>query len=145
MRFPLSSTDPAGKWKTSTTDASGNLVQVTEPDPLSTTGGTLVTTYTYNGANQLTQVSMPRAGTNQIRTFACSGSDLASSTNPENGTVTYQYDGSHHVTLRTDNLGSRRNTPTTPTAASPWCSITPRCRTPSTTSPGSSRKSPART
>ena len=36
-----------------------------------------------------------------------SGSDLVSATNPENGTVTYQYDGAHHVTLRTDAKGQQ--------------------------------------
>jgi len=36
-------TDPAGKWKTFTTDVQGNLTTVTEPDPSSATGGTLTT------------------------------------------------------------------------------------------------------
>ncbi len=48
---------------------------------------------------------MPRNEWMQIRTFRWSGSDLVSATNPENGTVTYQYDGAHHVTLRTDAKG----------------------------------------
>jgi RHS repeat-associated protein len=95
-------TDPAGKWKTLTTDAFGNLTTVTEPDPNNPASATYVTTYTYNVANQLIQVYMPRNGTIQTRTFTWSGSDLASATNPENGTVTYQYDGAHHVTQRTD-------------------------------------------
>src|SRR5258708_6445013 len=37
-------TDPPGKWKMSTTDALGNLVTVTEPDPAG--GANLVTSYT---------------------------------------------------------------------------------------------------
>ena len=91
-------TDPAGKWKTSVTDAFGNLIQVIEPD-------SLVTYYTYNAVNQLAQVSMPHSTGTQTRTFAYTGTDLTSATNPENGTVTYQYDGSHHVTKRTDAMG----------------------------------------
>jgi len=39
-------TDPAGNSKTYTNDAFGNLIAVTEPDPNSTTGGTLWTGYT---------------------------------------------------------------------------------------------------
>ena len=34
---------------------------------------------------------MPRNEGTQTRTFQWSGSDLVSATNPENGTVTYQY------------------------------------------------------
>jgi hypothetical protein len=45
---------------------------------------------------------MPRDGVIQERTFAHTGADLTSATNLENGKVMYQYDGSHHVTKRTD-------------------------------------------
>ncbi len=34
-----------------------------------------------------------------------SGTDLASASNPENGTVTNQYDGAQRVTKRTDAMG----------------------------------------
>jgi len=97
-------TDPAGKWKTSTVDAYGNLALVTEPNPA---GGTFTTTYTYTRANQLTGVSMTRGNVTQTRTFVYTGSDMTSATNPENGTVTYVYDSSHRVTSRTDALGSQ--------------------------------------
>ena len=97
-------TDPAGKWKTSTVDAYGNVIQVTEPNPA---GGTFSTSYTYTPANQLTGVSMTRGNVTQTRTFLYNGSDLVSATNPENGTVTYTYDLSHHVLSRTDALGSQ--------------------------------------
>ena len=80
-------TDAAGKWKTSVSDAFGNLVQVIEPNPAG--GANLVTNYTYNGLNQLVQVSMPRSNGTKTRTFAYSGTDMVSATNPENGTVTY--------------------------------------------------------
>ena len=50
---------------------------------------------------------MPRGGQNQYRTFNWSGSDLASATNPENGTISDQYDGAHRVTRRTDAKGQQ--------------------------------------
>ncbi len=96
-------TDPAGHWKAFTTDAFGNLVAVTEPRPGG--GNNLYTIYTYNSVNQLVTVSMPRGGYTQTRTFTWSGTDLISATNPENGTVSYQYDGTHRVTVRTDAKG----------------------------------------
>jgi RHS repeat-associated protein len=97
-------TDPAGKWKTFTTDAMGNLVTVTEPDPVS---GTDVTNYTYNAVNQLLTVSMPRSSGTQTRSFVWTGSDMTTATNPENGTVTYSYDGAHRVKTRTDAKGQK--------------------------------------
>jgi RHS repeat-associated protein len=99
-------TDPAGRWKTFTSDAFGNLRTVTEPDP---NLGTVYTTYTYNNANQLLTVSMTRAGVNQTRTFGWTGSDLTSAQNPENGTVNYTYDGAHHVLTRSDAKGQQTN------------------------------------
>jgi RHS repeat-associated protein len=96
-------TDPAGKWKIQKSDGLGNLVQVIEPNPQG--GADLTTNYTYNAFNQMTGVSMTRAGVTQTRTFVYSGSDLTSTTNPENGTVTYQYDGAHHVLKKTDARG----------------------------------------
>jgi RHS repeat-associated protein len=107
--------DQAGKWKIQMTDAMGNLIKVLEPNPDTTTDGRyLVTDYTYNGISQLTQVWMRRYApgsttnyTDQYRTFTYTGTDLASATNPENGTVTYQYDGDHHVTQRTDAYGQQ--------------------------------------
>ena len=102
-------TDAAGKWKTYTRDAIGNLIAVTEPNPSG--GANFVTSYTYNAVNQLLQVAMPRpynGGTyTQTRTFTWSGTDLASETTPEAGTVQYQYDGAHHVTQRTDARGQQ--------------------------------------
>jgi RHS repeat-associated protein len=102
-------TDAAGKWKTYTKDAQGNLAAVTEPNPAG--GANLATSYTYNAANQLIGVSMPRPYNgntyNQTRTFTWSGTDLASETTPEAGTVSYQYDGAHRVTQRTDAKGQQ--------------------------------------
>ena len=98
-------TDPAGKWKTSTVDAFGNLTLVTEPNPAG--GANWTTSYAYNNLSQLTQVSMTRPQGTQTRTFAYTGADMTSATNPENGTVTYTYDNAHHVATRTDALGQQ--------------------------------------
>src|SRR5215472_16532880 len=101
-------TDPAGIWKKNVTDAFGNLTAVYETDPATGSSSTgPVTNYTYDGANQLTNVSMVRGAQTQTRTFGYTGSDLTSETTPEAGTVTYNYDGNHHVTQRTDALGQQ--------------------------------------
>ena len=97
------STDAAGKWKVQQSDSEGHLVLVGEPNPAG--GADLTTSYTYNAFGQMTEVSMPRGSWTQTRTFVYTGADLTSATNPENGTVTYVYDGSHHVTKRTDAKG----------------------------------------
>ena len=96
-------TDPAGKWKQFTSDAFGNLTTVTEPNPAG--GNDLTTSYVYTLRNQLAQATMVRDGYTQTRTFLYSGPDLVSATNPENGTVTYTYNGVHQVTTRTDAKG----------------------------------------
>jgi hypothetical protein len=60
-------TDAAGKWKKYETDALGNLVAVTEQDPVE---GQVLTTYEYNNpANKLTNVLMTRSGVTQPRSF----------------------------------------------------------------------------
>jgi RHS repeat-associated protein len=85
-------TDPAGKWKTTATDAQGNTIQVTEPDP-STPGSTLLTGYTYDEMEHLTQVSMTRGGVTQTRSFVYDAGThlLTSETHPETGTTSYAY------------------------------------------------------
>ena len=86
-------TDPAGKWKQFTTDVSGNLVTVTEPDPANPPSGAVSTTYTYDWMNHVTGVSMTRAGTTQTRSFVYDTAGRLTSwqTNPESGTVSYAY------------------------------------------------------
>ena len=105
-------TDAAKKWKIQQTNAMGQLVRVIEPNPVEG-GADWITEYTYDVLGHLTGVSMPRGGAPQTRTFVYTGADLTSATNPENGTVTYQYDASHKVTKRTDAKGRRRGTCTT--------------------------------
>jgi YD repeat-containing protein len=76
---------------------------VIEPNPAG--GADWITNYTYDTLGHLVGVSMPRSEGTQTRTFVYTGNDLTSATNPENGTVTYQYDLSHRVTKRTDAKG----------------------------------------
>jgi RHS repeat-associated protein len=91
--------DAVGYPKGFTNDAFGNLALVSEPNPA---GGSILTQYTYNGANQLLNVCMPVPQCTQTRSFVWAGTDLGSSTNPENGTFNYLYDGAHRVISRTD-------------------------------------------
>jgi YD repeat-containing protein len=74
------------------------------------TNGQATTTYTYDVMNHLIGVSMPRRmpGGNvvtQTRTFNYGGSYLLSSTNPENGTVTYGYNTDGTLAAKTDAKG----------------------------------------
>jgi RHS repeat-associated protein len=97
-------TDPAGNWKTFTTDVLGNLVTVTtEPDPLNQPSGTVTTTYAYDWMNHLTMSTMTRGSVTQTRTFVYNNAgQLASATNPENGTVTYTYNTTGTLASKVD-------------------------------------------
>ena len=99
-------TDPANHSKTFTMDANGNLTSVQEPDPQL---GNVTTTYAYDVLNHLIQVTMPRGGTTQIRSFNylppsthTVGGDLLSATNPENGTVNHTYSRYGMLATKTD-------------------------------------------
>ncbi len=86
----VKTTDAAGKWKKFTLDAMGNLTKATEPNPAG--GADVDSNYSYNVHSQLTQVTMTRGATTQTRTFVFdSNGRMTSSTNPENGTVSYTY------------------------------------------------------
>jgi YD repeat-containing protein len=127
-------TDPAGNWKQYASDAFGNLVTVIEPDPTvnpvvgapspppaypvtAAPTGTLLTTYTYDQLNHLTQVAMPRNGVTQTRTFVYASTAysgylnlpalwLTSATNPESGTVSYTYNADGTLAKKTDANGN---------------------------------------
>jgi YD repeat-containing protein len=114
-------TDAAGKWKKQTTDAMGNLVTVTEPNPAG--GADHLTNYTYDVLNHLTGVSMPRNGNTQTRTFVYTGNNLTSETNPESGTKTYQYMGTGRSRSGRTPRGRRRAISTMRTAGCRRCSI----------------------
>jgi RHS repeat-associated protein len=85
-------TDPAGKWKTFTSDAFGNLTQVTEPDPQG--GANQQTYYTYDILSHLTQVQMTRGSVTQYRSWVydVTTQRLTSVTHPESGTTRFDYD-----------------------------------------------------
>jgi RHS repeat-associated protein len=131
-------TDPNNNWKQYASDAFGNLVTVLEPDPTvnpvvgppnpppsyPVTGapsGMLLTTYTYDQLNHLTQVAMPRSTIHgmktQKRTFVYASTSyypntnlpalwLTSATNPENGTVSYTYNADGTLATKTDANGN---------------------------------------
>jgi YD repeat-containing protein len=109
-------TDPAGKWKTFTMDAFGNLTTVVEPDASQTNASNqATTTYTYDALNHLIGVSMPRQmpGGNvvtQTSTFNYLVGNtitayLQSATNPENGTVSYSYNSDGTMATKLDAKG----------------------------------------
>ena len=88
-------TDPALKKKKSVSDALGRLREVYE-DP---NGLNYLTSYTYDVLDGLTTVTQ---GT-QTRTFAFDSlKRLTSATNPENGTISYQYDNNANLSVKTD-------------------------------------------
>ena len=120
-------TDPAGKWKTFTSDVLGNLTTVLEPDPANQPGGTLTSSYTYDWMKHLVGVSMPRAGATQTRTFVYdSAGRMTSATNPENGTVSYTYNSDNTLQYKHDAKGQD----TVPiSTAKPAIRITGRTRT----------------
>ena len=102
-------TDPAGRWKTQTANAFGELVQVTEPNPAG--GAAFATYYTYTLLGKLSQVSMPRPTGTQNRTYsydATWGVLLMSETTPENGTTSYNYLSDGRLNYRQDPKGQRR-------------------------------------
>jgi RHS repeat-associated protein len=70
-------------------------------------GPNLITNYTYDLYDNLSQVSMPRAAGTQTRTFVYSGKYLTSATNPENGTVNYAYTANGKLYTKTDAKGQQ--------------------------------------
>ncbi|HJP93169.1 MAG TPA: hypothetical protein VJ875_14520, partial [Pyrinomonadaceae bacterium] len=92
-------TDQAGKKRKSVTDALGRLSNVFE-DP--TPGLNYQTTYGYDVLDDLTTVTQGA----QTRTFVYDSlKRLKSATNPENGTISYDYDNNSNLKQRTDGRG----------------------------------------
>ena len=112
-------TDPSGRWKKYTMDATGNPTKVTEgfsrPRPLPIHaaeapegGADPETTYAYNVLNKLTTVTMTRGAVTQTRTFVYNGDQgLQTVTNPETGTTTYAYNADGTVLRKTDAKGQK--------------------------------------
>ena len=107
-------TDPAGKSKTYTSDANGNLTQVSEPNPA---GGTLVTLYTYDSLNHLTPSRYARKR-DEVRTFTYDPTTqrLSSATTPESGTCNSRRMPTALCRGRSTPRGRRRSTGTILTA-----------------------------
>ncbi|MDQ3744168.1 MAG: hypothetical protein M3444_07285, partial [Acidobacteriota bacterium] len=90
-------TDQADKTRQSASDGMGRLSQVVEAPRVQGYG--FMTSYTYDALDNLTQVSQ---GT-QTRTFNYSSlSLLTSASNPESGTVSYEYDNDGNLKKKTD-------------------------------------------
>jgi hypothetical protein len=95
---------------TFTAVASSATVSAIEIVPTGGSGGSpLETTYTYNLHNQLTNVSMPRGGTTQTRTFNynIATQRLDSITNPETGTTYFYYNGDGTIDYKIDAKGQK--------------------------------------
>jgi RHS repeat-associated protein len=88
-------TDQSSKSRRSVSDPLGRLVKLYE-DPA---GLNYETTYTYNALDDLTQVSQG----SQNRVFSYDSlKRLVSASNPENGTISYQYDNNGNMIVKTD-------------------------------------------
>ncbi len=99
-------TDQAGKVRRSVTDGLGRLVRVDEPDQnnnLDVNGIPFQSTsYSYDALDNLTSVTQGA----QTRTFVYDSlKRLTSATNPESGTINYQYDNNGNLTQKTDARG----------------------------------------
>ncbi len=111
-------TDQAGKVRRSRTDALGRLVRVDEPaDANNTLGGydlpAQPTCYAYDALGNLTEVRQGGQWQSQNGAWQCVGgqqrtfqyntlSRLASATNPEGGTISYEYDPNGNLKKMTD-------------------------------------------
>jgi RHS repeat-associated protein len=96
-------TDQANKQRRSVMDGLGRLIRVDEPDASNNLGGVDTpvqpTAYTYSALDKLIQIDQGA----QTRTFGYSSlGRLTSATNPESGTVSYQYDNNANLTGKTD-------------------------------------------
>ena len=111
-------TDQAGMKRINVSNALGRLIEVWEitaadsyTESVSFPGSSSVaagyrTKYEYNALDDLTKVTqrMGTSGTLQTRTFDYDSlKRLTAATNPENGTISYQYDGNGNVVVRTEN------------------------------------------
>jgi RHS repeat-associated protein len=96
-------TDQAGKVRRSKVNALGQLVRVDEPNTSNSLGDvetpTQYTSYVYDALGNLKTVTQGA----QSRTFDYSSlSRLSSATNPENGTISYEYDDNGNLKKKLD-------------------------------------------
>ena len=101
-------TDQAGKVRKSVTDALGRLKEVYE-DPGSSPHLNYITTYEYDTLDNLKKVIQDnnlQSPVQPSRIFVYDSlKRLTSASNPESGTVSYQYDNSGNLTQKTDARG----------------------------------------
>lgn len=101
-------TDEAGHWRRSETNGLGQLVEVDEPNSTSATVNVCpgsgepiwVTTYGYDGLNDLT--SVVQSGSRNRGFSYNSLQELITSNNPESGQINYTYDADGNVGTKTD-------------------------------------------
>lgn len=98
LGLTMTVTDQSGKKRKSLTDALSRMVQVNEdPDGLN-----YESSYQFDTLGNLRTITQGA----QVRTFVYDSlSRLTSATNPESGTVTYQYDSNANLALRVDARG----------------------------------------
>jgi len=99
-----------------TSDGLGRLIEVMEPSGSSQTAS-METDYGYDPLDDLTSVKQwggPYNSSNpRIRSFTYDGlSRLTSATNPESGTISYQYDGNSNVISKTAPLPNQTGSAT---------------------------------
>jgi RHS repeat-associated protein len=102
----VTSTDPVGRQKRGVRDGLGRLIRADEPDTWNNLGSVSApiqpTSYTYNVLDKMTQSNQG----GQLRTFQYDAlARLTSETTPEAGTVIYQYNDFHQMTLKRDARG----------------------------------------
>ena len=98
----LTVTDPAGHQRKSQFDGLHRTVTIYEPDPTNNNSLTLQTTFAYMVLGRVATITQG----SQARTFSYDGMGrLASETQPESGTTSYQYNSFDKITQRTDNRG----------------------------------------
>ena len=104
-------TDEAGHWRRSESDGLGRLVEVDEPNSSSATVNVCpgagepiwVTTYSYDGLNDLTSVVQ---GGSRNRSFSYNSlQEMIQSNNPESGSINYAYDANGNVVTKQDARG----------------------------------------
>ena len=106
-------TDPTARWRRSTSDALGRLVEVDEPNAPGATVNSngcpgsgepiWVTSYAFDTLGNLTQVV--QNGSRQRNFTYDSLSHLLTAANPESGTVSYSYDNDGVLTSKLDARG----------------------------------------
>jgi RHS repeat-associated protein len=109
----VSVTDATGKWKEYVTDAFGQLMQVIEQSPNSSTEPNHATNYSYDLLGHLIQAQMPRTVGGQVvtqtRTWTYDPNTqlLTQTTTPEAGATQFTYNSDGTLATKTDAKGQQ--------------------------------------